>query len=83
MIVEHIGTAHDEAELAVLMEIAREKLRPGQEALDLDLEDAPAGPARTPGVITSKRALPNQRCRCEDHPGRSSCPHVTPDASAR
>ena len=55
VILEHIGTAHDEAELAVLMQIARERIRPGQEALDLGLDDAPAGTGRARGVITSKR----------------------------
>ena len=34
--VDHIGSAHSEAELAVLMQIARERLHEGQLALDLD-----------------------------------------------
>lgn len=56
VILEHIGTAHDDAELAVLMQIARERLRPGQDALDLGFGQAPAGPARAPGIITAKRS---------------------------
>jgi hypothetical protein len=46
-IVEHLGSAHDEVELAVLMQVARERLHAGQEEFDLGL-DAPAqasGPA--------------------------------------
>lgn len=33
--IEHIGSAHDDAQLALLMEIARQRLHPGQETLDL------------------------------------------------
>ena len=33
--IEHIGSAHDDAQLAVLMEIARQQLHVGQEMLDL------------------------------------------------
>lgn len=33
--IEHIGSAHDEAQLALLMEIARQQLHRGQEVLDL------------------------------------------------
>jgi hypothetical protein len=36
--IEHIGSAHDEAELAVLMAAARQRMTGGQEALDLGLE---------------------------------------------
>ena len=42
--IEHIGSAHDDAQLAVLMEIARQQLHAGQEVLDLGA-DSPAGPA--------------------------------------
>lgn len=52
-ILEHIGTARSEAELAVLMAEARRRLRPGQEALDLQVEGEPVAPRS--GVITSKR----------------------------
>jgi hypothetical protein len=42
--IEHIGSAHDDAALAVLMEIARQQLHAGQEVLDLGA-GPPAGPA--------------------------------------
>ncbi len=56
VIVEHIGTAHDDAELAVLMKAAQERLYPGQDTLDLGLADVLGAPARAAGVITSKRS---------------------------
>jgi Transposase DDE domain len=34
--IEHVGSAHDEARLALLMEIARQRLYPEQEVLDLE-----------------------------------------------
>lgn len=52
VILEHIGTARSDAELAVLMQRARQRLRPGQDALDLGLDDE--GGAARPGVITGK-----------------------------
>ncbi len=56
-IIEHVGTARSEAELAVLMAQARRRLRPGQEVLDLDLGDEDgAGEASSSGVITGKRS---------------------------
>jgi len=30
--IEHIGSAHDDSQLAVLMEVARARLLPGQDA---------------------------------------------------
>ena len=36
-IVEHLGSAHTDAELAVLMSAGRDKLNPGQAALDLGI----------------------------------------------
>ena len=48
-ILEHVGSAHDDAELAVLMQAARESLNTGQGELDLGLdapEQAPATRAR-------------------------------------
>ena len=35
VVLEHVGTARSEAELAVLMAEARRRLRPGQQELDL------------------------------------------------
>ena len=49
-VVEHLGSAHDEAGLAALLEVARARLHPGQLALDLE------GPAHTGAVIDSKRS---------------------------
>src|SRR5699024_9061415 len=37
--VDHVGSAHTDAELAVLMRIAAERLSPGQQALDLGALD--------------------------------------------
>lgn len=56
-IIEHVGTARSEAELAVLMAEARRRLRPGQEALDLGLDGGDAGGASSrSGVVTGKRS---------------------------
>ena len=57
VVVEHVGTARTDAELAVLMARARRRLHEGQEVLDLDvggLEDD--GVPERPGLITSKRS---------------------------
>jgi hypothetical protein len=41
--VDHVGSAHSDAELAVLLDVAGARLRPGQETLDLDgLQARPA-----------------------------------------
>ncbi len=56
VVLEHVGTAHDEAELAALMVVARKKLYPGQGELPLEGISGPAAdgrPARS-AVITSK-----------------------------
>ena len=37
-IVEHVGSAHDEVELAVLVGVAHERLHAGQQVLDLGLD---------------------------------------------
>ena len=57
-IVEHIGSAHDELELAVLLQTARDRLNAGQDELDLGL-DAPqaASPLRAHVVGTASRIL--------------------------
>jgi hypothetical protein len=41
--IEHIGSAHDDAELAVLMEIARQRLHEGQQVLEFSAGTAGAG----------------------------------------
>jgi hypothetical protein len=55
--IEHIGSAHDEAELAVLTAVARQRLAGGQDELDLGLQLA-GGQRSTPSgplPITSSR----------------------------
>ncbi|WP_310964041.1 IS1634 family transposase [Nocardioides terrisoli] len=57
VVLEHLGTARDDAELAVLFAVARRRMHEGQEALDLDgvgLEDE--GVPTRPAPITSKRS---------------------------
>ena len=57
-IVEHLGSAHDEAELAVLMQVARERLNAGQDELDLGLDTpALAVGARARVVASSSQVL--------------------------
>lgn len=51
-IIEHVGSAHADSELAALLETARSRLLAGQQMLDLGLDGAAPGPAR----ITGKRA---------------------------
>jgi hypothetical protein len=53
-ILEHVGTARSEAELAVLLAEARRRLRPGQDAFDLKV--AGMQDEGRPGVITGKRS---------------------------
>lgn len=53
-ILEHVGTARSEAELAVLMAEAQRRLRPGQESLDLEVAGMPQ--QGRSGVITGKRS---------------------------
>jgi hypothetical protein len=54
--IEHIGSAHDEAELGVLKAVARQRMAAGQSQLDLGLEDAASsGGAGVPLPITSSR----------------------------
>jgi hypothetical protein len=54
-IVEHVGSAHDGVELAVLVQVARERLRAGQQVLDLGLEVATAAGAAAGGVVPGRR----------------------------
>ena len=58
--VEHVGSAHTDAELALLLAAARELLSPGQGVLDLG--DLPVVPARMDEVAdwTSEPELPLQ-----------------------
>jgi hypothetical protein len=53
--IEHIGSAHDEAQLAALRAVARQRLAASQDELDLGLEDSPA--AGGPLEITGTRMV--------------------------
>jgi len=44
-IVEHLGSAHDDLALALLLQVARDKLAAGQDELDLGLAPATVGGA--------------------------------------
>ena len=50
-VLEHLGSAHTDADLAALLETARARLHPGQEELNLSPAAVPAGHA----VITGRR----------------------------
>jgi hypothetical protein len=50
--IEHIGSAHDEAELELLKTVARQRLAAGQGELDLGLDRAAAG---EPLPVTASR----------------------------
>jgi Transposase DDE domain len=56
--IEHVGSAHTDAELALLLAAARERLSPGQDVLDLG--NVPVVPARMDEVAdwTGKPELP-------------------------
>ena len=55
VVLEHVGTAHDEAELAALMAVARKKLYPGQGELALEGIGGPVADSRGgAAIITSK-----------------------------
>jgi hypothetical protein len=58
--IEHVGSAHTDAELALLLEAARERLSPGQQVLDLG--DLLAVPARMDDVAdwTGEPGLPRR-----------------------
>jgi hypothetical protein len=51
--IEHIGSAHDEVQLAALRAVARQRLAAGQVELDLGLGDSPE--AGGPLEITDSR----------------------------
>jgi hypothetical protein len=50
-ILAHLGSAHSEAELAVLMQVARERLHAGQQAFDLGLDSASVSGDPAPGAV--------------------------------
>lgn len=45
--IEHIGSAHDDAALALLLEMARQRLHEGQGVLELGLASSSGSPTRT------------------------------------
>lgn len=51
--IEHIGSAHDQAQLAAWRSVARQRLAAGQDELDLGLDDSPQ--AGGPLEITGSR----------------------------
>ena len=60
-VIEHLGSAHPQAELAALMEIGRRRIAPDQLALDLPPtppapQPASSGPANVGAVVASKRS---------------------------
>ncbi|MDG4769736.1 IS1634 family transposase [Solwaraspora sp. WMMD792] len=67
--IEHIGSAHDETQLAVLKSVARQRLAAGQGELDLGLDDS--SDAGGPLEITSSRMghLWDALCRGYDQLG--------------
>lgn len=42
-VIEHLGSAHTDGELAVLMQVARERIHPGQDELDLQFSSHAGG----------------------------------------
>src|SRR3546814_11932363 len=56
-IVEHLGSAHDELELALLLQVARDKLAAGQDEFDLGLSPASVGGAPAARVVSSSSRL--------------------------
>lgn len=58
VVLEHVGTARTDAEMAVLMAQARRRIEDGQDALDLGLVGAveDEGVPERPGVITAKNS---------------------------
>jgi transposase len=56
-ILEHVGSAHDELELAVLMQTARDRVNAGQDELDLGLDTPADSPLRAHVVGVSSRIL--------------------------
>ena len=54
-IVEHIGSAHDDAQLAALVQIAKERITVGQLAFDLDAL-TPTAPTGVAPIVTGSRS---------------------------
>src|SRR4051794_4831364 len=56
--IEHVGSAHTDAELALLLGAARERVQPGQQALDLG--ELAAEPARVGDTADWTRSDPDR-----------------------
>ena len=54
--IEHIGSAHDDSQLAVLMEAARARLLPGQDTLDLTSRGATSSMGTSSGAGRVRRS---------------------------
>ena len=54
-ILEHIGSAHDDAQLAVLVQIAKSKIHAGQQEFDLDAL-TPTAPTGVAPIVTGSRS---------------------------
>ena len=53
--IEHIGSAHTDADLEVLKAVARQRLAAGQGELDLRLPDSPANQGAALPITSSRR----------------------------
>ncbi|OHV66595.1 hypothetical protein BCD48_35945 [Pseudofrankia sp. BMG5.36] len=67
--MDHIGSAHDEAELAALRAVANQRLAAGQGELDLGLDTVGAAGAPLPIVASRMGHLWDGLCRAYDSPG--------------
>jgi hypothetical protein len=56
-IVEHLGSAHDDLELALLLQVARDRLAAGQDEFDLGLEPASVSGAPAARVVSASSRL--------------------------
>ena len=86
-VIEHLGSAHTQAELAALMEIGRRRIAPDQLALDLPPtppapQPASSGPANVGAVVASKRSA-LRGASCQGAREVSSVPHVGMPAKLR
>jgi hypothetical protein len=67
--IEHLGSAHEGAELAALKAVAAERIAAGQQALDLGLDAASAGAGPLEIVGTRAGHLWDALCRAYDSLG--------------
>lgn len=72
--IEHVGSAHTDAELALLLTTARERLQPGQQALDLG--ELSVEPARLDGTADWTRLEPGPEHPAADSAGSPGRPRL-------